>query len=146
MSLSPLVEALNWRVCKVCGEKKKLEAYHPANRSEYGRRLTCAVCEMAGSYERRVNALEEAAKKYGPPSYRRVELAGRPRPEVCEICSRPPGKRGMQFDHDHVTGQFRGWICANCNVALGLVNDDAGILALMIEYLQNGGTVVRKAA
>lgn len=52
----------------------------------------------------------------------------------------------MQFDHDHVTGQFRGWICANCNVALGLVNDDAGILALMIEYLQNGGTVVRKAA
>lgn len=146
MTLSPLVEALDWRVCRVCKEKKKLEAFFPSKRSHYGRRLTCAVCEMAGSYESRASALDEAAKKYGPPSYRRAEIAGRPKPDVCEICSRRPGKRGLHFDHDHKTGQFRGWLCGRCNTALGMVEDDIGTLAFMIDYLINGGTVVRKVA
>lgn len=146
MTLSPLVDALNWRVCKVCGEKKKLDAFFPTRKSKYGRRLTCAECEMAGSYDHRVSALAEAAKKYGPPSYRRVELAGRPKPEVCEICSRRPGKNGLHFDHDHATGKFRGWLCGKCNTALGLVGDDVGTLAFMIDYLLNGGTVVKRAA
>lgn len=146
MTLSPLVDALNWRVCKVCGEKKKLEAFYRSKKSKYGHRMTCAVCEMAGSYESRMEALTEAAKKYGPPGYRRRELAGRPKPAVCEICDRPPGKKGLHFDHDHKTGQFRGWICGRCNTALGMVQDDIGTLAFMIDYLINGGTVVRDAA
>jgi len=146
MRLSPLVDALNWRVCKVCGKKKKLKEFHAAKNSKYGHRLTCAVCEMAGSYERRVSAVVDAAKKYGPPRYRRLELAGRPKPEVCEICSRRPDGRGFHFDHDHKTGKFRGWLCGKCNNALGLVDDDIGTLAYMIDYLINGGTVVRKAA
>jgi hypothetical protein len=63
-------------------------------------------------------------------------LAGRPTPKVCESCGRPPSKRGIVFDHCHQRGHFRGWICNNCNVILGLANDDVQILLQLIAYLQ----------
>lgn len=64
-------------------------------------------------------------------------LAGRPRPTFCEACGRLPNGRGnLHFDHCHRLGHFRGWLCHNCNIALGLVNDDAQILRKLIAYLQ----------
>ena len=69
---------------------------------------------------------------------KREKLAGRPRPELCEICGRPPiGKwKVLHFDHDHETGAFRGWICHKCNTALGLADDDPKILLKLVEYLK----------
>ena len=58
--------------------------------------------------------------------------AGRPKPENCEICNR---KGKICFDHDHKTGVFRGWICWNCNVALGHLEDNVNILNNCIKYL-----------
>src|ERR1700748_160525 len=46
----------------------------------------------------------------------RERIAGRPRPTLCELCG---GEGKIKFDHDHQTGQFRGWICHGCNYALG---------------------------
>ena len=40
------------------------------------------------------------------------------------------------LDHDHVTGEFRGWLCAKCNSALGLMQDSPTILRKAIEYLE----------
>lgn len=61
--------------------------------------------------------------------------AGRPRPVICEVCSGPPDSRGLHFDHDHATGEFRGWICHGCNAALGHVKDDIDRLEALIVYL-----------
>lgn len=61
------------------------------------------------------------------------ELAGRPRPDTCEICNRP-GR--ICFDHDHTTGKFRGWICHKCNAVLGFVNDRVVVLEKMAIYLK----------
>lgn len=33
------------------------------------------------------------------------------------------------------TGVFRGWLCQNCNRALGYVHDSVELLQKMIEYL-----------
>ena len=60
--------------------------------------------------------------------------AGRKKPDKCELCGK---KRELVFDHDHRTEEFRGWICRKCNTALGMVEDDINILALMIEYIKN---------
>src|SRR2546428_4600935 len=60
-------------------------------------------------------------------------LAGRTRPEFCEICYNS-GK--IVFDHCHDTGEFRGWLCNECNVALGCVKDDPGRLRLLADYLE----------
>lgn len=64
----------------------------------------------------------------------RVEVAGRPRPEICDICE---GNHhlGIVFDHCHNTGKFRGWLCDRCNKTLGIVKDSPDLLRKMAEYL-----------
>ena len=60
------------------------------------------------------------------------KIAGGKRPEYCEICKKI-GK--ICFDHNHKTGKFRGWICRECNWALGLIEDNIDILEIMKNYL-----------
>jgi hypothetical protein len=38
-------------------------------------------------------------------------------------------------DHDHITGENRGFLCNHCNLALGGFRDNPTILAYAIEYL-----------
>lgn len=58
-------------------------------------------------------------------------------PQLCECCSRKPnGKGGLHLDHCHVTGLFRGWLCHNCNTALGLLGDSQEGLLRALEYLR----------
>ena len=66
-------------------------------------------------------------------SERNEKLAGRKKPERCEIC----GTSGtICFDHDHKTGKFRGWICKRCNFILGFAKDNTELLEKVIEYLK----------
>ena len=41
-----------------------------------------------------------------------------PGAEACGICGRAPWN-GMDLDHNHETGEVRGWLCHGCNVSLG---------------------------
>ena len=65
---------------------------------------------------------------------KRVELAQRPKPEVCEICDELNIR--IVFDHSHARGHFRGWICDRCNRVLGLVKDSPGLLLKLADYLK----------
>jgi Recombination endonuclease VII len=56
--------------------------------------------------------------------------------ELCEICGCGPTKKGFHLDHDHVTGKFRGFLCHNCNIGLGMFLDDEENLLCAIEYLR----------
>ena len=69
----------------------------------------------------------------------KTALAGRRPPDICEICGGPPNGRGkrLHYDHCHKTGAFRGWICSNCNSALGHVHDSVDHLRKLIAYLQH---------
>ena len=46
------------------------------------------------------------------------------------------------LDHDHLTGEFRGWLCNKCNSALGWFKDDPKIISKALDYLKehNNGT------
>ena len=81
-----------------------------------------------------------------PTRYKRLhrtrleKIAGRLRPSECEICGR--GGR-ICFDHCHSTGEFRGWLCINCNMVLGGVQDNPELLrnlALYVEKHRDGKT------
>lgn len=67
------------------------------------------------------------------------KVAGRPKPELCELCG---GAGRICFDHDHVTGNFRGWICSTCNTALGHARDNPELLYKMISYLNKSRGLV----
>jgi hypothetical protein len=56
-------------------------------------------------------------------------------PEVCEICG---GRGKMCLDHCHENNVFRGWLCDDCNIAIGRVKENVDTLKAMIEYIQKG--------
>lgn len=62
------------------------------------------------------------------------KIAGRPKPEQCEICGAIDCR--ICFDHNHLTGEFRGWVCTRCNIIMGLSKDNIDILMEIIKYLK----------
>lgn len=58
----------------------------------------------------------------------------RPPTGACPICRRTTS--AWVLDHDHATREFRGWLCNDCNTALGKFSDDADTLRRAVHYLQ----------
>ena len=58
----------------------------------------------------------------------------------CAICGIHQNnlKRKLHVDHNHESGEIRGLLCINCNLALGHVNDNINTLSKMISYLTKG--------
>ena len=59
---------------------------------------------------------------------------------VCAICGREAKKAKSRhgqlvIDHDHKTGRVRGLLCSNCNVALGLFQENIDVLLSAQTYL-----------
>tara|TARA_R110002051_G_C8670881_1_gene490391 strand:- start:605 stop:982 length:378 start_codon:yes stop_codon:yes gene_type:complete len=56
---------------------------------------------------------------------------------ACPICKKQQEEftKSFSLDHNHSTGQFRGWLCHNCNTALGLFCDDTNVLQKAMNYL-----------
>jgi hypothetical protein len=81
-------------------------------------------------------------KAYGVDATRYQEML-REQKGVCAICSQPEkitdnasGKsKDLAIDHDHVTGAIRALLCSACNTAIGLFNDDEGLLAKAQTYV-----------
>lgn len=55
---------------------------------------------------------------------------------VCGICRNPESRdRRLSLDHDHKTGELRGFVCSKCNLLIGGAKDDAALLRAAAEYL-----------
>ncbi len=46
-------------------------------------------------------------------------------------------KRRLSLDHNHLTGKFRGFLCNDCNQAVGNVKDSAEIALMVASYLKS---------
>jgi hypothetical protein len=57
------------------------------------------------------------------------------RGSTCELCGKRP-KRGTIIDHDHGTGELRGWLCDGCNSALARFGDSVEGLQAALAYLE----------
>ena len=62
----------------------------------------------------------------------KIKNSIRKKPDYCEVCGR---NDRIVFDHNHKTGEFRGWLCNGCNTALGFVGDNPEILQALARYL-----------
>lgn len=101
----------------------------------------CRECKFPSSLKHREYNARWKAKYPGRENEVRfrhrygIELSEiRPKPTSCEICADIHPK--IVFDHDHSTGQFRGWICDPCNIVLGAVKERIETLEKMAQYLK----------
>lgn len=73
-----------------------------------------------------------ALEGYGPAK------PTRPCPVRCEICgAKGTRAKSLCIDHDHTTGEFRGWLCSKCNSGLGMLGDSEKSLRAAVRYLFN---------
>lgn len=84
--------------------------------SEYQRGCTCTDCTTAHARNRNLLKTEGKSHTRG----------------TCEIC-RTSGR--VVWDHDHKTGSHRGWLCINCNQALGLFLDRKELLERAVKWV-----------
>lgn len=126
---NPIIDEL--KKCVKCGEEKSISNYTKASGGNYYR-TSCKRCESKMSKER------EILKKYYKSSYPNKDYR-------CPICKRieeevrgSGGKKVGSWccDHNHKTGTFRGWLCHDCNRALGNFKDDVDNLKRAIEWLE----------
>ena len=52
---------------------------------------------------------------------------------ICRVCGLSDVK--LVLDHNHITGEYRGLLCSNCNRALGLLQDSPEVLLSACQYL-----------
>lgn len=53
----------------------------------------------------------------------------------CDCCGRVFEQ--LVLDHDHLTGEFRGFLCHACNTGIGKLGDNLDGLARAVSYLEN---------
>jgi hypothetical protein len=135
-----------WRLAnpeKVLEQARKYRARHPETnkraKQKYRQKNLFFIREtdkLNKRYMRTINP-EEHAKYHAAYTERQkakqIAIAGRPKPETCEICNELNLR--IVFDHCHAHGHFRGWICDRCNKVLGLVKDSSELLSKLREYL-----------
>jgi len=51
----------------------------------------------------------------------------------CESCGDHADP--LNLDHNHSTGDARGWLCRQCNLALGLLKDDPVRILKLHNYI-----------
>lgn len=124
--------------CRHCGLEKQQKEFVKHRETKSGYINTCKTCKKTRyptSEEQKQKQWERQIKRnYGITiaDYDRMfaEQNG-----ACMGCYQPPKKQRLSVDHCHETGRVRGLLCQNCNIALGLVNDSAFILANLTKYV-----------
>jgi hypothetical protein len=108
------------RMCKRCSASRPLTDFRKLNNPKAGRpqhrTRECNVC-----YKKAQQDIKKARLSAGPP------------PDLCELCGLV---EPAHLDHCHVTGRFRGWLCRNCNTALGGLGDNREGLLRALAYLE----------
>lgn len=121
------------KLCKECGRsdvKFGIDQTKVSDKIYPHERLTCTPCRYKQDYPRRIRRMFGLI-------YEEVEhlIYG-----LCEICGKEEPKRNTNklcLDHDHITGEFRGFLCSECNSGLGKFKDSVENLEKAIQYLES---------
>lgn len=62
--------------------------------------------------------------------------------DKCEICGVGFVNGKFDIDHNHTSGEVRGFLCHNCNMVLGFARDNQTILRNAISYLDKNSDVI----
>jgi len=122
--------------CRPCSKKKRKNQWCQTCGTQLigKQRKRCTECGRAA-----VRDLQRAAV-YGLPIDQYQALIAQTECDACgdTIDSNNRDAPGLigHIDHDHATGQVRGYLCRYCNHALGNAKDSVDRLQLLIRYLE----------
>lgn len=138
--------------CKDCLNRKH-QKYRDRNREdvrkssrEWGRRNSEHVKENLRAWRKEStfavslqNSRQSARRRGYMPCIAGIEEIETAFTGRCDICDIPEARceSRLHLDHDHETGEFRGWLCGKCNRMLGLANDSVEVLMNAFEYIMN---------
>lgn len=112
-------------------------AKNPERTKEIGRKSMAKACRFKVALQGSVRAARRG--DYMPCNATVGELKAA-FTGLCGLCGCPEIECTGRFhmDHDHETGEFRGWLCARCNKALGFFGDSEELLVDALHYLMQG--------
>jgi len=138
------------KMCTVCKVAKPFEDFYDGYKAKKQRDVTnkkylhsrCKDCDHARVkvYHknnrvkvRKQQLISHRRREYGltEEEYNNMVLSQN---NMCAICNKP-NDRTLHIDHEHVTGKVRGLLCSNCNLGIGLLQEDLIILNRAIKYL-----------
>lgn len=142
------------KICSYCTLKKKNSDFPQDRTRKGGRYHRCKPCKALLRKAERV-ITPEITKNRAKKAHRKALLKSRgyilaPHdvkslqsyhssfvPLVCEICRFPCTTfERLGLDHDHKTKNPRGFLCMQCNSALGMFSDRVDFLRNALEYLE----------
>jgi hypothetical protein len=129
--------------CKPCNRLRAITYYRAnpnAQREKSRRRMARERLQSPGKARERQRAWRAANPDRSRAISRRQRgypEPTRPEPSLCECCGKQNvAKRTLALDHDHITGQFRGWLCNLCNTAIGKLGDTLEGVERAVAYLK----------
>lgn len=102
-------------------------------------RITSSFCcmdckrKLRRPPKEKMSNIERKRERLGIPSYKDSPLP--PEDKSCQCCGKSK-KNNLHLDHDHLTGEFRGWICYSCNIGIGLLGDQLPDVEAAHAYLE----------
>ena len=136
--------ALKIKTCSACNCNKPIDQFGICSGYRDGHRGQCNQCRTAKQTERlrenpdkrRTTAQSRAQslrQRYGltVEQYRALHSMQQDRCAICGIVSKK-----LHVDHCHKTGQVRGLLCFDCNLALGRVGDSLEGIRRFVQYLE----------
>ena len=123
-----------WRLANpelVAEQARRYAKKHP----ETNRRAKAKYRAANIEFVRETDRLQQQARRRNDPERQRIRYArwrAKREQQLTDVAGRPR----TVFDHCHVDGHFRGWLCDRCNRTLGQVRDNTVLLRKMIEYLE----------
>ena len=110
-----------------------MDEFQKQSKRKDGRRAHCKDCIHLWYMSQKEKQREAfVLKKYGK-TLNEIEELKAAQFYRCSIC----GKRcRLVVDHDHATGKFRGLLCADCNMGIGLFKDCIQFLDMAQSYLE----------
>ena len=151
------------KTCSKCGETKPLAGFNKRKQANDGYEWQCKECTRRIQAEwRETHRLESRkySKAWQEKNPLKVKLQSlryyaKKRNHVaclvtdqqledaytgcCAICGVPSVecKHSFHVEHNHITGELRGWLCAGCNKGLGMFQDNPVILRAAAQYIED---------
>jgi hypothetical protein len=144
------------KTCPDCEETLPHSAFYRNRARHDGRDVYCKACKRARATPQTPEKKREYKARYMArhgDRRRQMEREGRLRRKwglssderaailtdqggVCAICREDADK--FVLDHNHESGEIRGYLCTRCNLGLGHFRDSRAFLIAAVEYLERG--------